>query len=215
VDLDRSNGIIAQVLTSFASNMTINDRFSWAGPRAMLAPLLVLWCAGGLVSTAWAQGVPSTSNQPARTAAKPAVSTAVKKPPSAAPAASSAQPAPGTMLSKEELRLCLKDKDDILAQRAQLEKDQAASQSERQQIIAQTQALKEAMATWDRTAPGVLDAHDAKVDAHEKRIDAWNKSHQQMLSVIDTLNKKQAQWTTDCGEKRYREDDEIAIKAGK
>ncbi len=119
------------------------------------------------------------------------------------------------MLSKEELRVCLKDKDDILAQRAQLEKDQAASQAERQQIIAQTQALKDAMATLDRTAPGVLDAHDAKVDAHEKRIDAWNKSHQQMLSVIDTLNKKQAQWTTECGEKRYREDDEIAIKAGK
>ena len=195
--------------------MTIHQKFPGTWPRALPGPFLALSCAFCLGSAAWGQGVPATPNKPARTSATPITSAASKKPATAAPAASSAQAATGPVLSKEELRVCLKDKDDILTQRAQLEKDQAVSQAERQQIIAQTQALKDAMATLDRTAPGVLDAHDAKVDAHEKRIDAWNKSHQQMLSVIDALNKKQAQWTTDCGEKRYREDDETAIKAGK
>lgn len=119
------------------------------------------------------------------------------------------------MLTKDELRVCLKDKEDILAQRARLEKEQAASQAERDQIVAQTQILKNAMSTLDRTAPGVLDAHDAKVDAHEKRIDAWNQAHRQMLTTIEALNKKQAQWTASCGEKRYREEDELAIRSGK
>lgn len=81
--------------------------------------------------------------------------------------------------------------------------------------MAQTQTLKNAMTTLDRTAPGVLEAHDAKVDAHEKRIDVWNQAHRQMLTTIEALNKKQAQWTTDCGEKRYREEDELAIRSGK
>ncbi|MEK0417705.1 MAG: hypothetical protein RI949_1711 [Pseudomonadota bacterium] len=172
--------------------------------RVFAALLAVAWT----LSSAWAQGVPATPNKPARTTSTPA---APKKP---APATEAA-PAPGTMLTKEELRVCLKDKEDILAQRARLEKEQAANQSEREQIVAQTQVLKEAMATLDRTAPGVLDAHDAKVDAHEKRIDAWNQSHRQMLATIEALNKKQTQWTTDCGEKRYREEDEIAIRNGK
>ena len=180
-----------------------------AGQSVQLrAALMVVGLVAGMGSVAWAQGVPATPNKPAKSTS----ASAVTKKPAPVP---EAPPAPGTMLTKEDLRVCLKDKDDILAQRARLEKDQAASQAERDQILAQTQLLKDAMSTLDRTAPGVLDAHDAKVDAHEKRIDAWNQAHRQMLSTIEALNKKQAQWTTDCGEKRYREEDELAIRSGK
>ena len=169
---------------------------------------MALGLVAGLGSAVWAQGVPATPNKPAKSTSASAVT---KKP----AALTEAPPAPGTMLTKDELRVCLKDKDDILAQRARLEKEQAASQAERDQIVAQTQILKNAMSTLDRTAPGVLDAHDAKVDAHEKRIDAWNQAHRQMLTTIEALNNKQSQWTTNCGEKRYREEDELAIRSGK
>lgn len=180
-----------------------------AGSRWVTVSILSL---GVMMSAAWGQGVPATPNKPARsttTAATP------KKAAAADNAASTSQAPAGTMLSKEDLRVCLKDKEEILAQRAKLEKDQGDSQAARQQILDQAKVLKDAMATIDRTAPGVLDAHDAKVDAHEKRIEVWNQNHRELLATIETLNKKQARWTTDCGEKRYREEDEIAIRAGK
>ena len=180
----------------------------WGRCAQLRAGLMALGLVAGLGSAVWAQGVPATPNKPSKSTSASAVT---KRP--AAP--TEVPPAPGTILTKEELRVCLRDKDDILTQRDRLEKEQAVSQTERDQILAQTQILKDAMATLDRTAPGVLDAHDAKVDAHEKRIDAWNQAHRQMLTTIEALNKKQAQWTANCGEKRYREEDELAIRSGK
>jgi hypothetical protein len=56
---------------------------------------------------------------------------------------------------------------------------------------------------------------NAKVDSLNQRTAAWNTRNGQMAKRSDDLAQARDLWAAECGSRRYREDDEIAIKQGK
>jgi hypothetical protein len=52
-------------------------------------------------------------------------------------------------------------------------------------------------------------------DALEARIAAWNDANRKLNDESQLLNDERKAWSTECANRRYREDDEKAIAAGK
>lgn len=56
---------------------------------------------------------------------------------------------------------------------------------------------------------------NAKVDALNARTAAWNMRNGAIAKRSEDLTQERDLWAAECGSRRYREDDEIAIQQGK
>lgn len=189
----------------------------------------------------------------------------------------------GKIMTRDELRACMKLQDELEAQRKSLESRRAAMNQERDAIQADNEAIKtQQAAVRDRNAKvrefnERLNSHAARVQAYNEgmeevnkarpgpmtdrkrrelekekaelqRMDSENKVEGDRLkagleeevaainSRVETQSKRAADWNTrnkaledeanayedkrvdwklNCGDRRYREDDEKAIRAGK
>lgn len=181
------------------------------------------------------------------------------------------------ILTREELRACMKREADVEAARTALEKRQAELDAERAQITALADGLKplkaeheaaqarlrqaneqrkalgariaafnakaanapsdaagrEALAAeqkslndeaaaLDRDGGPVeaqyrasVDALNAKAVVHDQRAEAWNTRRNTLADEAAAVEAQRKGWAADCADRRYREDDEKAIKAGK
>lgn len=240
-------------------------RTTTARRRHLLASAVGMACAVCLAGPAAAQA-------PAKPAA---AKTAAAKPAAAKPV--------DNLLSKEELRACMKQKADIDARKAdiaqrseQLKKDrELVSQPDpaivkmRADVDAQLARVREAdaavkanaelvndwnerMATFEATKKemrnadrrgNVLRQERIELERETKRLEqarseqvaiyddlinkangmrggedraaAWNKRNDALADEADALIDVQANYSADCANRRFREDDEAAIKAGK
>jgi hypothetical protein len=57
--------------------------------------------------------------------------------------------------------------------------------------------------------------YNAKVTAHQQRVEGWNTRNAAWNDSATKLEEDRADWVTDCSNRRYREDDEIAIQRGR
>lgn len=189
----------------------------------------------------------------------------------------------GKVLTKEELRACMKQQDDLSKQRTDVETRREALNKERDAIQAENESLKAEQAAFkDKNAKikefnermaafstrvdeykknaeelaeeaagpaanrkrrelekelaaikkqevlnkaegdaikGTLEADanalNAKVDAQGKRATDWNARGKVLDEETAAYEDKRIDWKLNCGDRRYREDDEKAIRAGK
>lgn len=56
---------------------------------------------------------------------------------------------------------------------------------------------------------------NARVDAQQQKAQAWNDNSKQLTKDQQTYEDDRINWVDSCGNRRYKEDDEKAIKAGK
>mgnify|MGYP000370216868 CR=1 FL=1 len=56
---------------------------------------------------------------------------------------------------------------------------------------------------------------NAKVGAFDGRVSDWNQRNAAVNDAAKALEQERLKWMSDCGDRRYREDDELAIKRGK
>ncbi|MFO1338106.1 MAG: hypothetical protein U1F53_07690 [Burkholderiaceae bacterium] len=189
----------------------------------------------------------------------------------------------GKVLTREELRVCMKQQDELASKRTDLEARRAALNQERDAIQAENQAIQTEQASLKDRNSKVKEYND-KLSAFAARVDAYNKGMEELqemragpfadrrrkeldkeqaeLKRIDAANKaegaqmqagmegqvnalnarvdaqgkkatdwnarsktldeeaaayedKRIDWKLECGNRRYKEDDEKAIKAGK
>ncbi|HEY0488692.1 MAG TPA: hypothetical protein VGD30_04190 [Telluria sp.] len=92
--------------------------------------------------------------------------------------------------------------------RTALKREQAALTAAEPQLLANQ---TETIAAYERA---VAD-YNKKVEQRGSRNVDWNKRNADLLAVQERLNESQRKWTAECGNRRFREDDETAIKAGK
>lgn len=189
----------------------------------------------------------------------------------------------GKVMTKDELRVCMKQQDDLAKQRTDMEARREALNKERDAIQAENEALKTEQASFkDRNskikeyndrmsafaarvdtynaamaelaemkagpfadrkrreldkekqelsridaqqkAEGVnmqsgmqqeVAALNARVDAQGKRATDWNARSKALDDEANAYEDKRIDWKLNCGDRRYREDDEKAIRAGK
>ena len=89
----------------------------------------------------------------------------------------------------------------INTERAALEKAQAELEAERQKLQAGNQA--------------VVDAYNAKSKALQERVAEWNQRNSAWNDAGRQIETDRQGWVDECSDRRYREDDEIAIRAGR
>jgi len=121
----------------------------------------------------------------------------------------------GRVLTRDELRACMARQSDQHAKREAIVKTTQELDKEEAAIHAEADAIKGARETLDRTSQAAIDEFNKRLLANDERIDAFNKRKADLATEGTAWQNAQNDWTVNCGDRRYREDDEIAIKRGK
>ncbi|HEX5687369.1 MAG TPA: hypothetical protein VFY73_25410, partial [Ideonella sp.] len=95
--------------------------------------------------------------------------------------------------------------------RRNLEKEAAALKKEDADLKAEHAQLQTTGAGADDTVAKL----NVRVKAQQERADSWNARSKQLVDDQQAYEDERINWLDNCGNRRYKEDDEKAIKAGK
>lgn len=149
---------------------------------------------------------------PAPAASKPAPKTPAKKP---APKPPAKDTPPADLLTRDELRACMAQDTRIKAQRQELVDQRAAMDKDEATIQGESQALKQALETLDRTSEPAVQAYQARVAANDQLIDAYNARLQPFNTAATALREEESAYGRNCAGRPFEERDELAVKRGK
>lgn len=121
----------------------------------------------------------------------------------------------GAMLSKEQLRSCLARKPRLAEQEADLLKEQNALAAIKEDVARSGEALKTKLETVDRTSAEAVAAYNEQTEARDKQIDDYQARATAFNTRVDASKVDREAYAKNCENRRYLEDDEIAIKRGK
>ncbi|HJV60053.1 MAG TPA: hypothetical protein VJ743_03860 [Albitalea sp.] len=119
------------------------------------------------------------------------------------------------LLTREELRACMNSKADIDRTKDELVQEQARLTAEKDELVKLGGELKEQLATLDRGNKELVEKYVEANNDRERRIDALETSGKAYDQKVQALQAQRAAYQKDCASKRFDEDDERAIKAGK
>ena len=121
----------------------------------------------------------------------------------------------GAYLTKEELRTCLNRQTKVKTEDAAMLKEQAEITTVKDELVRHGDELKQRLEALDRTNAEAVTAYndatlarDARIDAYQKQVDAFN------ARVAATQTEREA-FGSGCNNRRYFEEDELAIRKGK
>jgi chromosome segregation ATPase len=92
-------------------------------------------------------------------------------------------------------------------QRAELQREQAALNATQKELEAERVSVTAA-------AQESINAFNTKAGAVEARASDWNARNGKLNEATQTASDDRQSWVTECANRRYREDDETAIKRG-
>lgn len=143
--------------------------------------------------------------------------TAPAKPAAAKPAAKTGSfgSGKGPLLTRAELRECFAQQDRIKSANEAARTEREALEKEKADIVEQGKALKENLTTLDRTNAEAVQQYNSAVQARDQRIDAFEASMPQFNAKVEALQKDREAFERQCGNRRYDEEDEVAIRKGK
>ncbi len=119
------------------------------------------------------------------------------------------------ILTRDELRACYKQRDDLNVQRDALDRERVKLDAERADLVKEGAALKEVFDALDRTSQEAVDNYNAKAKERDAGVDAWNVRNGGAKDREKALDETQGGWRKNCSERRYREEDEAALRKGK
>ncbi len=162
------------------------------------------------------------------------VLTALTAPSAAFAQAGAKSKGPGDkLMSREELRACFKERDALKAQQGELGRERQVLDGEQSEIKVAREALGkdvDAVAAdkdkVDRSDEAAVKAYNARIETTlaayntkkpelDARIDGWNTRNKALEGRATQHESAQQSWKDNCGSRRYREDDEKALRAGK
>lgn len=86
---------------------------------------------------------------------------------------------------------------------------------EREELGKDGAALEADKAKLNSTSQETVAAYNAKAQALDARVAAWNERNAKANEAGAALETERKAWVTSCADKRYNEDDEIAIRKSK
>ncbi|MEP7058670.1 MAG: hypothetical protein ABI809_12955 [Caldimonas sp.] len=121
----------------------------------------------------------------------------------------------GLLLTPAQLRACLDQQEQLHTRTAETVKDHAAFSADKVEIERLTAALKEQAVTLDRTSADAVAAYNAQVETRDKLLDKYQGGVPAFNEKAEALKAEQAAFAKACENRRYEENDEIAIRKGK
>lgn len=86
---------------------------------------------------------------------------------------------------------------------------------EQKALDREQEAAKAAAAGSNSSSTGAAQQFNAKAEAVQARTVAYNERNKQLVQAGEDLAQERDLWAGECGNRRFREEDEIAIKQGK
>jgi len=172
--------------------------------RSLLLALVV--SAAGVAPAA---GADTATLPPAKSTVKAAAKAA-----SAPPREGSLGKGTGTVLTKEQLKQCMAEKDRIKLEGDDLVQTQAALAKTRSDIERLGPELDAEKDTIDRSSQPAVDAYNERLRARAKMIEDYRSAAPQYNQRVDKLSADRQGYAKDCADRRYLEEDFDAIKAG-
>ena len=121
----------------------------------------------------------------------------------------------GAYLTRDQLRACLAQQGRVAQQDGELQKEQAALAGSKAEIARSGDALKDKLDTLDRTSAEAVAAYNDQAQARDKQIDDYQARVGAFNIRVDALKAEREAFGKGCENRRYFEEDEIAIKKGK
>lgn len=121
----------------------------------------------------------------------------------------------GKLLTRDELRHCLKEEAGLKTQGEQVKRSRVELDAEQAQIAADEQALGAERAAIDANDGAAVDAFNAKLGALRERKAAYQARALGYNGEADAYNARQQGWTGQCADRPYDERDYFAIQRGK
>jgi len=121
----------------------------------------------------------------------------------------------GAFLTKEQLRACMTQK----AHAAQLDDDlgreQTALAAAKDEVGRSGETLKAQLETIDRTSAEAVAAYNEQAQARDRQIDAYQARVTAFNARVEAAKVEREAYGKSCENRRFFEEDEIAIKKGK
>ena len=146
----------------------------------------------------------------------PAKSGTLGKAPGQAAAAPSASPTLAEpMLTREELRQCLRQEDELKAGNGRLVTAQSTLDAEGKELAQAEAALKAEREGIDATSAEAVAAFNARLAALRERGEAYRSRALAFNEEVTAHQTRHKAWAGDCGSRSYNEIDYFAIQRGK
>lgn len=121
----------------------------------------------------------------------------------------------GPLLTRNELRACLERQDKLRVETDALAKERAAREAEKDALKASGEALKAELETLDRTSVEAVEQYNAKASARDQAVDAFQAGAAAYNERAQALAAQRQAFAQACENRRYDEDDELAIRKGR
>lgn len=94
------------------------------------------------------------------------------------------------------------------------DKERAALDAERAELQQAQVALEADRKALSDSAQQVVAAFNTRAQALDQKVADWNRRNNEYTERVTALNRERDTWVAECADRRYREEDEIAIKKG-
>ena len=121
----------------------------------------------------------------------------------------------GAYLTRDQLRACLAQHAQTTRRDAALQQEQAALTNAKAEIARSGDALKLQLEVVDRTQADAVAAYNEQAKARDQQIDDYQARVTAFNARVDARQAERDAYTKGCDNRRYFEEDEIAIKKGK
>jgi hypothetical protein len=121
----------------------------------------------------------------------------------------------GAYLTRNELRVCLARQTRVAQQDSEMQKEQSTLAATKAEIARSGEQLKERLDNLDRTSIDAVTAYNEAAEARDKQIDAYQTRVTAFNTQVEALKAEREAFGKGCDNRRYFEEDEIAIKKGK
>jgi hypothetical protein len=95
------------------------------------------------------------------------------------------------------------------------DRERLALNKERDDLGVQQKALETEKTEFAAKSEAVVRDYNAKAAVVDAQVTDWNKRNEQWNQDARALEADRSEWVINCADRRYREDDETAIKRGK
>ena len=119
------------------------------------------------------------------------------------------------LLTRAELRDCMVRQERVRTHTSDAVTAQAELDKEKAEVARLGAALKEQLATLDRTSPEAVTGYNEQVQAFDKRVDAYNAGTPAFNAKVEAMKTEREAFAKGCENRRFDEKDETAIKSGK
>jgi hypothetical protein len=99
--------------------------------------------------------------------------------------------------------------------RDEAQRERETLENERQELLKEEDALKAQAKALNQGNADAVAAFNARAAEHDRKVQAWNERNRAAVERAQTWQDENSRWSADCADRRYNEDDEIAIKRGK